>query len=390
MTTDEETPSHAELVDRARALQPLLARHAGDGEINRRQAAEVIDALTHAGMFRLLSPRRFGGYLVSLRTLVDVTEALAVADGSAAWVVGLSAGVSWSVGHATEQAQDEIFGMNQDARFSGNGEPARGRRIGGGVLLSGRWPYVSGSPHADWAGIGVAVDDGDGVDVPHFALVPAPDLSLEDTWHTVGMRGTGSHTWAGEDVFVPEHRLISVRDISECSPTHPEPVHRLPIGVVALFTILGALPGFGQAALDHVIEKASSKGIQHTVFARRSDSVAVQVRIAEAALKVDSARLHVQRAADEIDAAAQDTSTLDYAARARTRAAAGYATQQVLEAIQQLLDVHGAGSFSESDPLQRIWRDANVAGRHAGLNAAVGYEVFGKSLLGIQERIAMV
>lgn len=232
----------------------------------------------------------------------------------------------------------------------------------------------------------MAVDEGHGVDA-YLAWVPKSDLRLEDTWHTVGMRGTGSHTWAGEDVFVPEHRLVASREIAESSAQSDGALCRLPFAPVGAMCVLGVVLGLGRAALDHTIEKASSKAMHHTFFERQSDSVAVQVRVAEAALRVDTAILHIHREADELDLAAQDGITLDYATRARFRAINGYAAQQVLEAIQLLLNVHGAGSFAESCPLQRFWRDANVAGRHAGHNDAVGYEVFGKSLLGVSERI---
>jgi 3-hydroxy-9,10-secoandrosta-1,3,5(10)-triene-9,17-dione monooxygenase len=151
---------------------------------------------------------------------------------------------------------------------------------------------------------------------------------------------------------------------------------------------MGTLLGLCRAALDYTIEKAPTKPMHQTFFARQSDSAAVQVQTAEAALKLQTARLHTHRIAEDLDAAAVNGAMLDYAHRARIRAEAGYAVQQVLEAIQMLLNVHGAGGFAESSPLQQIWRDANTGGRHAGFNVAVGYEVFGKVLLGVPERIS--
>lgn len=375
--------SHAELVERASQLQPLLAQHTGDGELNRRQADEVIDALTDAGLFRLHTPRRFGGYAVPPRTLLAVTETLAVADGSAAWVVGLAANAAWVLSHSAERTQQEVWGANPDTRLAGSGDPVPARRVDGGVRFSGRWGYASGSPHVDWAGVGVIVDE-----EPHFAIVPRSDLRLEDTWYTAGMRGTGSHTFAGEDIFVPAYRLLPVRVITEPSPQQEDPVFRLPVGPVATVSLMGPLLGLARTALKYAIEKAPTKRVHHTFFARQSDSVALQMQIAEASLKIDTARLQVYRAADDLNEAAERPETIDYALRARVRGVAGYAAQQILEAIQMLLNVHGSGSFAEVTPLQRIWRDANVAARHAGLNTAIGLEVYGKSLLGVAERIS--
>jgi alkylation response protein AidB-like acyl-CoA dehydrogenase len=386
--TAQSDRTRAELVASARDLQPLLREHLADGEVYRRQADEVIEALTTAGMFRLFTPRRFGGYAVSLRTLVDVTEALAEADGSAAWIVGIAAGAAWLGAHATERAQEEVFGPGPDVRISGSANPAPARRVDGGLRVNGRWAYASGSPHASWAGVAMAVADGHGQPGGYFGLVPRSDIGLEETWQTVGMRGTGSNTWVGEDLFVPEHRLFAIGDVAEGSPGHDEPLYRLPFAPVAALNLMGTLLGLGRAALDYTVEKAPTKSMRHTFFARQSDSVAVQVQTAEAALKLQTARLHTHRIADDLDAAALDGATLDYADRAQIRAELGYAVAQVLEAIQILLDVHGAAGFAESSPLQRIWRDANTGGRHAGFNAAVGYEVLGKVLLGVAERIS--
>ncbi|MEV5388333.1 acyl-CoA dehydrogenase family protein, partial [Streptomyces sp. NPDC052721] len=120
------------------------------------------------------------------------------------------------------------------------------------------------------------------------------------------------------------------------------------------------------------------------------DSVGVQIQLAEAALKLETARLHTYRAVDEVDRAASSGSPLDYTARTHIRAQAGFAAQHVLEAVGTVLNVHGAASFAEASPLQRVWRDANVAARHVGLVPAVGLEVYGKALLGIGERVSLM
>jgi 3-hydroxy-9,10-secoandrosta-1,3,5(10)-triene-9,17-dione monooxygenase len=388
-TTTLRIPTRAELVARARDLQPLLRKHVADGEVHRRQSDEVIDALTSAGLFRLFTPRRFGGYSTSLRTQVDVTEALAEADGSAAWVVGISTGGAWVGAHATERVQEEVFGPDPDVRISGSANPAPARRVDGGLRADGRWAYASGSPHSSWAGVAMAVADDQGQPGgAYFSLVPRSDLSLEATWQTVGMRGTGSLTWVGDDLFVPEYRTLALAEVFEGSPDHDEPLYRLPFAPVATLNLMGTLLGMGRTALDYTIEKAPTKAMHHTFFARQSDSVAVQVQTAQAALKLQTARLHTYRIADDLDAAAINGGTLDYSDRAQIRAEVGYSVQQVLEAIQILLNVHGAAGFAETSPLQQIWRDANTGGRHAGFNAAVGYEVFGKALLGVPERIS--
>jgi 3-hydroxy-9,10-secoandrosta-1,3,5(10)-triene-9,17-dione monooxygenase len=380
----------ADLLDRAVALQPLLREHTDAGEKARRASDEVIDALTEAGLFRLRTPSRFGGYGASARTLLDVTSALGEADGSAAWVVGLAATSAWVSGHASEQAQQEIYGQDPDARLAGNISLLPGRRVEGGVVVSGRWPYASGSPHASWASLGVVVsDDADRPGEPYWCLAPVSQVTLQDTWHTVGMRGTGSHTWVGDDVFVPSHRMIPLTGLVDGTlpPTEDEPHHRLTFLPVAMLDLFGPILGMGRAALALAIDQAPAKAMQYTFFQHQSDSAGVQLQVAEAALKLQTAQLHAYQVADELDLSAAGGPAQGYADRARFKAMIGYATQQVLDAINVLLNVHGAGSFAETNRMQQYWRDANTAARHAGLNATVGLEVFGKSLLRVPERI---
>jgi len=389
MTTTERKPqpTHAELVDSAVNVQGLLRKRLTDSDIQRRQTDEVIDALTDAGFFRLQKPRRFGGYPVDLRTLLQITETLAEADGSAAWIVGISATGACAVNRGSERLQEEVFGADPDARLAGSGMAGPANREQGGLRLNGRWGYASGSPHATWAALAVAVTDDSGQPPEgYFCLVPTAQLQLEDTWHTVGMRGTGSNTYAAENLFVPEHRMIPATALSEGPTDSDEPVFRLPFAPFATIALVGTLLGLGRAALELTIDKAPTKAMHHTIFARQSDSVAVQLQVAEAALKLQTAQLHAYRAADDLDNSA--TNGLDYGLRARVKAQFGYVAQQVLEAIHVLVNVHGAATFAQTNLMQQYWRDANTAARHAGLNAAVGYEVFGKALLGVPEQIS--
>jgi 3-hydroxy-9,10-secoandrosta-1,3,5(10)-triene-9,17-dione monooxygenase len=381
----------AELVSRAVALQPLLREYAATGDITRRTPDEVMNALTGAGFFRLLTPSRFGGYGASTRTVLDVVSALGEADGSAAFLVGLFATNAWVNGHASERALQEIYGADPDARFAGNISPVPGRRVEGGVLVSGRWPYASGSAHANWLALGVSVgDDADEHGEPYWCVVPASEMNVEDTWYTVGMRATGSNTWVGEDVFVPAYRMIPLAGLAEGTPPSAvdEPQYLLPLIPLAMLDLLGPILGMGRAAFALAVDKAPTKAITNTLFQRQSDSVGVQLQVASAALHLQTAELYAHQVADELDLSVAGGPPLGYADRARFMAMISHAAQQVLDAINLLLNVHGAASFAETSRMQQFWRDANTAARHAGLNATVGLEVFGKSLLGVSEGIA--
>ncbi|AWW41335.1 oxidoreductase [Streptomyces cadmiisoli] len=383
----------AELVERARALQPLLRAWAAQGESDRVVPQEVIDELAAAGVFRLLTPRRFGGYETDLRTLTEVSEALGEADGSTAWTAMIISVTNWLASLFPDKAQEEVFGADPDARVTGVAAPTgMGRRVPGGWIVSGKWSYNSGAPYATWAAVGALLQDEAGQVVDQaLVLVPASELVIEDTWHTAGMKATASNTLVGQDVFVPEHRVLSVPAAAQGSYPRSlredEPLYSSVFGSMLLLCLAGPLLGLGRAALDAVTEAAPHKPLSFTVHVRQADSVGVQIQVAEAALGLRTARLHVYDAVDLIDLRG---GSLDHAARTQVRAQAGYAAQQVLAAVGTLLNVHGAGAFAESNPLQRIWRDANVAARHAGLVPAVGLEAYGKTLLGIGEPVSLM
>jgi alkylation response protein AidB-like acyl-CoA dehydrogenase len=376
--------THEQLLAGAVRLQPLLRENTSASDAMRRLPDEVIDGLTDAGFFRLLKPRRFGGCEVTQRTVLEVVETLGRANGSAAWLVSIGATAAAVARLGSEPLQSEIF-SSPDARIAGGLAPGTARRVEGGLCVSGSWPYSSGAPHADWVAIGAVVPDEDERNSgPYLCFVPASQVQRRDTWHTVGMRGTASQTQVAEQLFVPEHRVVAVSMLAD----GPAPGHRLPLGPIASLLLVGPLLGLGQAAAELVIETAPLKSITSTTFVRQSDSVGAQVQVAEAKLKLQTARLHAFEVADALDAGAMVSGDAGYPLRAQARAQCGYAAQQVIDAIQILMNVYGAGGFAESSPMQQYWRDANIAARHAALNSHVGYEIFGKALLGVPERIS--
>jgi 3-hydroxy-9,10-secoandrosta-1,3,5(10)-triene-9,17-dione monooxygenase len=166
-----------------------------------------------------------------------------------------------------------------------------------------------------------------------------------------------------------------------------EAAYRAAFVPFAALILTGPQLGLGRAALRYVIEKAPQRAIAYTSYEKQTDSVAFQTQIAEAAIKIDNAHLRAFRAADEIDAAARRDASLDDVTRARARADTGMVTTYITEAINTLLWAHGAGGFAEGSPLQRWWRDSNTAARHAVGLPAIGLELYGKALLGVENNV---
>jgi alkylation response protein AidB-like acyl-CoA dehydrogenase len=388
-----DTAERAALVARAVALQPLLRENSARTEADRRVPQEVIDALTEAGLFKTAVPKRYGGHEAGVKTMLDVSSAVAEGDGSTGWVITLINVCSWLACLFPQKAQDDVFGADPDARVSGVlATTSTTRKVDGGWRVTGRWYYNSGSLHATWAILGVPLTDESGEVVDQsLVLIPVSDLTIEDTWFVAGMKGSGSNCLVAEDVFVPEHRVMSVPAAIEgdypAENRDDEPFYRSAFVAVLAVVLAGPQIGMGRAALDIVRSKAGTKPISYTFFENQAESVTFQNQIAQAAMMIDTAQLHAYRAAADIEQAAAQGVYPDELIRARVRADTACAIEHVTKAIDLLLYAHGAGSFAEVNPLQRIWRDSAVAARHAVTLPAVSYEVYGKALLNVDDKI---
>jgi alkylation response protein AidB-like acyl-CoA dehydrogenase len=348
-----------DLVERARQLAPLITANAVQGEKDRRVAEPSIAALADAGLFKISVPKRYGGYETSVRTMLEVSSAVAEADGGTSWVLTLVNVCNWMVGLFPQQAQDDVFGADPAALVSGVLAPtATTVKVDGGWRVTGKWFYNSGSWHATWAGLGIPITNAEGDLVNQgLALIPRADLAVEDTWFVAGMKSTGSNALIADDVFVPEHRVMLVPPaiVGEYQTEHAgsEPLYRSALVPVLALVLVGPQLGMGLAALDYVISKAAKKPVSYTFFTAQTESVGYP----------------------------------DFLTRARVRSDTGYAAECVTRAIDILLYAHGAASFADVSPLQRIWRDSATAARHAVVSPQVSYEVYGKALLGVPDSI---
>jgi alkylation response protein AidB-like acyl-CoA dehydrogenase len=388
---DRQASDH-NLVGRARSLFPQLRERAAEVERARRIPDSTIAELQSAGLFKLFVPRRLGGQQVSVRTFLDVTAEVARGCGSTGWVTALINVCGWLGALYSEQAQQEVWGADPDARIAGVLTPsATATRVDDGAVLNGRWAFASGCLHASWAVLGHPIVDANGTMIDQgLALVPIRDLGIEDTWFTAGMRGTGSNTLVATDVFVPNHRIISVPRAIEgeyATPFKNEALYRAAFIPILSLILIGPQLGMARAALETVLEQVPKRGIAYTVYTKQAEAPTTHLQLALAAEKIDTAHLHAYRAAADIDQAAAGGAYLDRLTRARVRMDTGYVARQCREAIEILLSVNGAGSFADGNPLQRMWRDAETASRHAVVGPEISQELYGRELLGLDTNI---
>ncbi|MBT2421761.1 acyl-CoA dehydrogenase family protein [Streptomyces sp. ISL-22] len=210
VTAAVQVPDRVELVKRAEGLRELLSEHAVECEQERRLDASVVSAMTESGLLRLRTPRRHGGYETDMRTLLEVAIELGRGCCSAAWIAGVLNAGNFVASLFPAAAGDEVWGEDPDARCAlVLGLPAQDvEQVDGGVVVSGEWAYVSGCLHAQWISALIAVPTADGRPEIRFALMRADEISIKDTWHFTGMRGTGSNTVVADRLFVPSHRLV--------------------------------------------------------------------------------------------------------------------------------------------------------------------------------------
>jgi alkylation response protein AidB-like acyl-CoA dehydrogenase len=373
-------------------MRPILERNAERTDAGRRLPDENVQALRDAGLCRLMVPTRLGGYQTSIRTYMDVMAEVGRGCGSTAWVASLLNVCAWLTGLFPERAQRDVWAADPDAWVAGSLAPSGvATAVDGGWRVTGRWPWASGSLHAQWAACGIHMPNERGEMANlGLALLLMTELTVEDTWFMVGMKGTGSNTIVATDVFVPEHRFLPYPQAfagTYRTEFTDEVVYRVAFVPVTVLILAGSQLGVARAALDHVVSKAGVRGITHTTFATQKASAGFQMQIAEAAMKIDTATLHATRAAEDLDRTAQEGRLMDLTGRARVRMDTALVAKYCREAVEVLVAAHGTSSLADSNRMQRLWRDVHTASHHAITEWQVNLEVYGKALLDVEPNI---
>lgn len=372
------------VIARATALVPLISEHAEKSSEERRVVPEVMDALDEAGLFGLLVPRRLGGQEANVRTMMETLAEVARGDGSTGWSVALLNVCTWFSTTFSDRAQEEMFSDPHAKACGIFSPPLKSERTEGGYLVSGRWPYSSGSFAATWATLGVGLE-GEG-DPRALAMIPSDAWHIEPTWFVAGMKGSGSDTIVVEDHFVPDHRIQRFTDMVEgdfaTSHKGDEQNANMAFIPVAALILVGAQLGLARHAMEHTLANVPKKHVAYTCYTNARNSPTHQIGVAEASNKFDLAEMLMRRSAADVDAAAARGEQLDKATRARVRMDTGIIGELVTEGMRQLMTVNGASSFADANVMSRIWRDSEIAARHALVMDGLGKEAYGQMLLG--------
>lgn len=379
-------PAPDELVRRATELAPVLRSHWQWEEENRALHAETLESMADAGVFRMRVPTRYGGYETDAATFLKVMSALSQGDGSAAWNVSAWSTSAWMAAQFPDHVQDEVFAS--DARVCGVLSPsAEATPVADGVVVNGSWHFVSGARHSQWQVTLAMAPTPDGSSQwPVMAMVPISQLRIEDDWHTVGLRGTGSVTTVAENVFVPADRVLPLvavlQDQSASKLNADSPIYRTPLMVTGCTTFSGTAIGLAKAAHAAFMDNLDHK-ITYTDYSSRREAPVIHLAVAEAALRIEEAESHAERLAVLADAKGATGAAWSLEERAKARAYLGRIFQLCSDAAESLGDESGGASIYTTSPIQRAVRDLHALTMHATMHAKTNSELYGRVLCGL-------
>jgi 3-hydroxy-9,10-secoandrosta-1,3,5(10)-triene-9,17-dione monooxygenase len=382
-----EELSPQELIARARELGEFAWEHREETEANRRLPDAVIGALFDSGLLRLATSRRMGGTEAHPLTLVEVGRELARGSAALGWIYGLTTGHQWYLSFAQEELQQEVrdseLGLIVDSLVPGG----QAEIVEGGYRLSGHWRFVSGIEWASWVGLAFVPPNAN-PPRPVVAFVPKRELAIDDTWHTVGLRGTASNEVTLSDAFVPSHRIFELAkfahdNVPQGSVVEPGTVFKLPfMGMAAIHLAYTSL-GVAERAIEEFAHwtKVRVRAYEHTGAQEAPYS---QMTLADAIAKWDAAHaLLLQYVRDMWDAAEAGRGALPDETRARMFAQRAYIARSCAELTNQLFLDSGAMSLFESSAMQMLWRDASAASMHMVLGRGDALTSLGRNLMGL-------
>lgn len=358
------------LIDRARAMVPVLKARAKRTTADRRISDETIAEMQGAGFFRILQPKRWGGYEMSPNVFFEVQKLLAEGCMSTGWVYGVVGGHPYEMALFHDQAQVDVWGEDDSVLVSSSYQPVgKVERTEGGYFLSGRWGFSSGSEHCQWVLLGAMIPpatEGGPPDMRTF-LLPRADYTIEDAWHTFGLQGTGSQDIVVDRAFVPEHRTHKAIDGFLCAnPGQAEndaPLFRLPWAQIFLRLVSTAALGGTKAAIKGALEITANRISTNTGKASKADPL-VMGAIAKAFAQVDEMELVLRRNVDDMMAHAERGEDVPMEKRTLYRYQSSSVVRRCADLVDELMPLLGGRAIYLSSPLVQPWLDLNAARAH--------------------------
>jgi 3-hydroxy-9,10-secoandrosta-1,3,5(10)-triene-9,17-dione monooxygenase len=382
---------YGEMLERARSLLPGFAERAAECERQGRLLDDNERDLHRTGLFRALQPARVGGPELDLGIIVEVCAEIAKVCPSTSWNFGNLASHHWMLAYYEPETQDEIWSVSPDTLIATSlAFPAgRGRKIDGGWEVSGRWPLSSGVDNSDWNMLGFMVresETGPPVD-QRFALIHRSQYQIIDNWQAVGLAGTGSKDVAASKVFVPDRRSVSAWAMNgkphAGSKVNPGPLFRLPLLALGPYVLTGVMLGCAKGAYEQAVGGAR-KRLATSTGVPVNASQAVQLKVAEASARIDTAEMLMKAACAHAMEKARAGQEFSHDDKVRYRRDAFFATRMCLEAVDLMMGLAGSSAIYLTSSVQRLFRDAHAANAHVMFSPELQGTIFGQHALGVQ------
>ena len=392
---DYLTPEALELIERARAMAPRLAERARAAEDAGLVPRITIDEMQEAGFFKVLQPKRWGGYEMDPRVFYAVQRALAEGCMATAWIYGVVGVHNWQIPLFPEQAQQDVWGEDPTTLTASTYMPVgKAEPVEGGYRFSGRWSWSSGSQHCDWILLGglLPKKDGSGALEHCTFLLPKKDFEIVNNFDVLGLRATGSHDIQVTDAFVPEHRTHRTNDHSDegClgRATNPGWLYRIPVTQVFQRAVSTACIGATDGAIKNFRERSASFVGKHG--AKTAEDVNAQLAVSEAMMTTDQLKLVLERNFQRIVDCAKSGERMPVEERLMQRAQAAQVPKLCAEAVNEIMRACAAGGVFKSNPIERTFRDLHVARGHIANNTDTYARAHGAVMLGLPNADAFV
>src|SRR5881296_4288344 len=372
-------------VDAAGKLVPLIRSCADQIDAARELPRSLFEALADAGMFHLAFPRSLGGAELDLPTYVEVIEEIGKADASTGWIVNQNSIFATYAARMPRDVARAIWVDTPRAVVANTPAPtAKAIVVPGGYRVTGRQGFSTGCRHASWVAAHAQIIENGQVRMEgvapeaRYMIVPVAEAELLDTWHTRGMRGTGTHHFAVNDVFVPTERTV----LSQTAPLIEDaPLYRMPRTL--LFASGDAAVAFGMArtCLETFGELAGAKTPRAMPTLLREQPM-IQMTVGQAEATLRSGRAFLVEAVREAWAASVNNAlTLEH--RANLRLATTHGIRLAAQIIDSLYNASGATAAYEDNLIQRHFQDIHVITQHLQGRLA-HYELIGRYWLGLK------
>lgn len=359
----------------ARALVPAIRARQNETAKLGRLPDETIKSMQEAGFFRIMQPKRYGGFELEPHVFFDVQQILAEGCMSTAWVLGVVAIHNWQMGMYDDRAQQDVWKDDSSTLISSSYMPVgKVTHVDGGYMLSGHWGFSSGSKHCKWAFLGGMVPPKAAGEAPDYRtfLVPISDYQIVDNWNVCGLEGTGSNDIIiKEPVFVPEYRTHRAQDgftgLNPGCAVNTSYSFTMPFGQI--FTRAVACSSIG--ALKGVVDSYISVN-KDRVGLNDGAKIALdpnaQMALAEAVACIDECRAILKQDLDFFVDAAKNKKELDINDRILRRFNASRISRKCADAVNDLFIACGAQGIFRGHPLNRAWLDINSGRTHVANN----------------------